>query len=324
MVPNRNSSQTLLTEFTLLGLPGDPKLQRFVLGFFTLIYIVTLLGNLLIFCLIHLDPHLRIPMYYFLRHLSLIDMCYPSSTFLPLLISYLAQRRTISLTGCAVQMYVFLVLATTECILLAVMAYDRRVAICLPLHYTMTMSNRKCVTLTSLSWVSGLVLPITHTILTWRLPYCGPSVIDHFFCEVPAVLQLACADTYLIKLVTQVGCLFTLLMQVGCLFTLLMPTTFIVFSYLNILVAILKINSAKGREKAFSTCLSHLMVVVLFYGSAIYIYMRPNSFHSPQKDKIISILYNILTPTLNPIIYSLRNTEVKKALVRLIRRETWP
>ncbi|XP_068275097.1 LOW QUALITY PROTEIN: olfactory receptor 2A12-like [Nyctibius grandis] len=208
-------------------------------------------------------------------------------------------------------MYVFLVLSTTECILLAVMAYDRHVAIRLPLHYTMTMSNRKCVTLTSFSWASGLVLPIAHTVLTWSLPYCGPSVTDHFFCEMPAVLQLACADTYLIKLVT----------QVGCLFTLLMPITFIVFSYLNILVAIFKINSAKGREKAFSTCLSHLMVVILFYGSAIYMYMKPNSFHSPQKDKIISILYNILTPMLNPIIYSLRNTEVKKELMRVIRRE---
>ncbi|XP_010005571.1 PREDICTED: olfactory receptor 2A12-like [Chaetura pelagica] len=314
MVPNGSNNQTLLAEFTLLGLPGDPKLQQFILAFFTLIYMITLLGNLIIFCLIHLDPHLHLPMYYFLRHLSLIDICYPSSTFLPLLISRLAQRRTISLTGCAVQMYMFLVLATTECILLAVMAYDRHVAICLPLHYTTTMSNRKCVILTSLSWVSGLVLPIAHTVLTWRLPYCGPSVIDHFFCEMPTILQLACADTYLIKLVT----------QVGCLFTLLMPITFIVFSYMNILVAIFKINSAKGREKAFSTCLSHLMVVVLFYGSAIYTYMKPNSFHSPQKDKIISIVYNILTPMLNPIIYSLRNMEVKKALVRLIRMEAWP
>lgn len=214
------TSQTLLTEFTLLGLPSDPKLQQFILGFFALIYIITLLGNLLIFCLIHLDSHLHIPMYYFLRHLSLIDICYPSSTFLPLLISVLAQRRTISLTGCAVQMYMFLELTTTECILLAVMAYDQHVAICLPLHYIMTMTNRKGVTLTSLLWARGLVLPITQTVLTWKLPYCGPSVIDHFFCEMSAVLQLAYADTYPIKLVT----------QVGCLFTLLMPTTFIVFS----------------------------------------------------------------------------------------------
>ncbi|PKU34444.1 olfactory receptor 2a12-like [Limosa lapponica baueri] len=299
--------KTLLTEFTLLGLSGDTKLERFILSFFALIYVITLLGNLLILCLIHLDPHLHIPMYYFLRRLALIDICYPSSTFLPLFLNYPAQRRIISLTGCAIQMYTFLVLATTECILLAVMAYDRYVAICLPLHYMMTMSNRKCVTLTLLSWVSGLVLPITHTVLAWKLPYCGPSVIDHFFCELPAVLQLACADTYLIKLVT----------QVGCLFTLLMPTAFIVFSYMNILVAILKTDSAKKREKAFSTCLSHLMVVVLFYGSVIYMYMKPNSLS--QKDKIISTLYSILTPMLNPTIYSLRNMEVKKALVRLIR-----
>ncbi|KAF1670705.1 OR2A5 protein, partial [Pygoscelis papua] len=299
------TSQTLLTEFTLLGLPSDLKLQQFILGFFALTYIITLLGNLLIFCLIYLDPHLHIPMYCFLRHLSLIDICYPSSTFLPLLISFLAQRRTISLTGYAVQMYMFLVLATTECILLAVF-----VAICLPLHHI--MSNRKCVTLTSLSRASEL--PITQTVLTWKLPYCGPSVIDHFFCEMSAVLQLACADTYLIKLVT----------QVGCLFTLLMPTTFIVFSYMDILVTILKINSAKGREKAFSTCLSLLMFVVLFYGSAIYMYMKPNFFHSPQKTKS-SLSYTILfTPMLNPIIYSPRNMKVEKALVRLIRREPWP
>lgn len=156
-------------------------------------------------------------------------------------------------------MYTFLVLATTECMLLAAMAYDRHVAVRFPCRYTVTMSNRKCVTLISLSWLSGLVLPITHIVLTWRLPYCGPGVIDHFFCEMPAVLQLVCVDKYLIKLIT----------QLGCLFTLLMPTTFIVFFYMNIMVAILKINSAKGREKAFFTCLSHLMVVVLFYGSAM-------------------------------------------------------
>ncbi|XP_067173603.1 olfactory receptor 2A12-like [Apteryx mantelli] len=312
MVTEGNNSQAPVTEFILLGLPGDPKLQRFMVVFFALIYTITLLGNLLIFSLTHLDPHLHIPMYYFLRHLSLIDICYPSSTFLQFLAISIAQRRTISFTGCAVQMYVFLALATTECILLAVMAYDRHVAICLPLHYTTTMSHRKCVILTSLSWASGLVLPVTHTVLTWRLPYCGPNVIDHFFCEMPALLQLACADTYLIKLVT----------QVGCLFTLLMPITFIVFSYINILVAILKINTAKGRERAFSTCLSHFIVVVLFYGSAMFMYMKPRSFHSPQNDKIISILYSILTPMLNPIIYSLRNTEVKKALMRIIRRET--
>ncbi|XP_059586785.1 olfactory receptor 2A1/2A42-like, partial [Alligator mississippiensis] len=304
-------NQTLVTEFILAGLSSNPKMQSFFLGLFSIIYIITLLGNLIIFSPICLDPHLHTPMYFFLSNLSLLDICYSSSTIFHLLSNFLFQRRTISLVGCAAQMHLFLALATTECILLAVMAYDRYTAICLPLNYRVVMSQRTCITLAVASWGCGLILPIPHTILTWRLPFCGPNVINHFFCEMPAVLRLACSDTQLIELVT----------QVGCLFTLLAPITFIFVSYVHILAAVLKINSSMGRQKAFSTCFSHLLVVALFYGTAFFRYMQPSSFCSLELNKVLSLFYTVITPMLNPIIYSLRNKDVKMALIKLLDKD---
>ncbi|XP_077777385.1 olfactory receptor 2A5-like [Podarcis muralis] len=303
-------NQTFVAEFLLLGLSKSLKIRLLLFGLFSVTYTITLVGNSMILMLIWLDPRLHTPMYFFLSHLAFVDICYTSSTVPQMLVNLQSPRQTISLAGCAVQMYVFLVLATSECILLAVMAYDRYVAICHPLHYTFLMNKRVCMKLAVATWMSGLLLPVAHTVLTWRLPFCGPNLIDHFFCEMPALLKLACADTKMVEKVT----------SVGCIFTLLIPISFILMTYTRILASVLKIQSAQGQHKAFSTCVSHISVVVLFYGSAIFMYMRPESSHSPGQDKMISLFYSIVIPLFNPIIYSLKNRDVKEALIKILRR----
>ncbi|XP_067426136.1 olfactory receptor 2A12-like [Emydura macquarii macquarii] len=303
-------NQTSVTEFLLLGLSSDPKMRFFLFWLFSVIYTITLAGNGIILVLIWMDSRLHTPMYFFLSQLSCVDICYTSSTVPQMLANFLRPRKTISLASCAAQMYLFLVLATTECMLLAEMAYDRYVAICRPLHYTLLMNRGVCIKLAVASWTCGLILPVVHTVLTWKLPFCGPSLIHHFFCEMPAVLKLACADTRLVETVT----------LAGCLFTLLTPISFISFSYIRILAAILRIRSADKQRKAFSTCSSHLAVVVLFYGSAMFMYMRPGSSHSAAQDKMISLFYSVITPMFNPMIYSLRNKEVKGALVKVLQK----
>ncbi|XP_053153285.1 olfactory receptor 2A5-like [Hemicordylus capensis] len=301
-------NQTSVTEFFLLGFSRSLKIRLVLSGLFSVAYTITLVGNTTILMLIWLDSRLHTPMYYFLSHLACVDICYTSSTVPQMLANLQSPRQTISLVSCAIQMHVFLTLATTECILLAIMAYDRYVAICHPLHYTFLMNNRVCMKLAMASWTCGLLLPVAHSALTWQLPFCGPNQIDHFFCEMPALLKLACANTEIVEKVT----------SVGCFFTLLTPICFITMTYIHILNAILKIQSAEGRCKAFSTCASHMTVVVIFYGSAMFMYMRPKSSHSPAMDKIVALFYSIVTPMFNPIIYSLRNKEVKAALVKML------
>ncbi|XP_061466043.1 uncharacterized protein LOC133376974 [Rhineura floridana] len=301
-------NQTSVTEFLLLGLSKSLKVHPLLFGLFSVAYTITLVGNSIILMLIWLDSRLHTPMYFFLSHLACVDICYTSSTVPQMLVNLQSPRQTISLAGCVVQMYVFLALATTECILLAVMAYDRYVAICHPLHYTVLMNKRVCMKLAMATWISGLLLPVAHTVLTWQLPFCGPNLIDHFFCEMPALLKLACANTKIIEKVT----------SVGCIFTLLIPISFIMMTYIRILASILKIQSAQGQHKAFSTCASHMTVVLLFYGSAIFMYMRPKSSHSADQDKMISLFYSIVIPLFNPIIYSLKNRDVKGALIKIL------
>ncbi|XP_066468747.1 olfactory receptor 2A5-like [Tiliqua scincoides] len=303
-------NQTFVTEFLLLGLSRSLKIRLLLLGLFSVTYIITLMGNMIIMMLIWLDSRLHTPMYFFLSQLACVDICYTSSTVPQMLINLHTPKKPISLPRCAIQMYVFLALATTECILLAVMAYDRYVAICHPLHYTFLMDKRVCLKLAMAAWTCGLLLPVAHAVLTWQLPFCGSNVIDHFFCEMPALLKLACADTEVIEKVT----------SVGCIFTLLIPISFIMMTYICILVAILKIQSAQGQRKAFSTCASHALVVVLFYGSAIFMYMRPEASHSPGQDKMISLFYSIVIPLFNPMIYSLKNKDVKRALIKILQK----
>lgn len=303
-------NQTPVAEFILVGLSSSLEVRLLLLGLFSTVYTMTLMGNVIMLILIQLDSRLHTPMYFFLSHLACVDICYTSSTIPQMLVNLHSPHKHISLASCAIQMYVFLALATTECFLLAVMAFDRYAAVCHPLHYTSHLNKRVCMSLATAAWTSGLSLPVAHLVLTWQLPFCGSNLIDHFFCEMPAVLKLACADTQVIETVT----------LVGCIFTLLTPLTFILMTYIHILTSILKIHSSQGQQKAFSTCASHVTVVALFYGSAILMYMRPKSSHSPGQDKIISLFYSIVIPMFNPMIYSLKNKDVKRALIKVIRR----
>lgn len=303
-------NQTSVTEFLFLGLSSNFKTCLVLFGLFFVVYTITLAGNAIILVLIWLDSRLHTPMYFFLSQLSCVDICYTSSTIPQLLANLRSPNKPISLVGCAVQMYTFLALATTECLLLAVMAYDRYAAICHPLHYTFLMNKKVCIQLAVATWTGGLLLPVAHSVLTWRLPFCGSNVIDHFFCEMPALLKLACADTSTVEKLT----------SFGCIVTLVAPISFIMISYVRILTAILKIKSAQGQCKAFSTCASHASVVVLFYGSAIFMYMRPESSHSLGQDKLVSLFYSIVIPLFNPIIYSLKNKDVKEALIKVLQK----
>ncbi|XP_063149117.1 olfactory receptor 2A5-like [Candoia aspera] len=302
-------NQTYVAEFLLLGLSRSLKIRLLLLGLFSVVYAVSLVGNTIILMLIWLDARLHTPMYFFLSQLACVDICYTSSTIPQMLANLQSPRQTISLAACAIQMHVFLALAITECILLAVMAYDRYVAICHPLHYVFLVNKTMCMKLAMTCWTGGLVLPVVHTVLTWQLPFCGPNLIDHFFCEMPALLKLACADTQMVQKVT----------SVGCIFTLLIPISFILMTYIRILATILKIQPAQGQHKAFSTCGSHMTVVVLFYGSAIFMYMRPESSHSPGQDKMVSLFYSIVTPIFNPMIYCLRSKEMKDAFLKMLQ-----
>ncbi|XP_015746525.1 olfactory receptor 2A12-like [Python bivittatus] len=302
-------NQTSVTEFLLLGLSRSLKIRLLLLGLFSVVYALTLVGNAIILMLVWLDARLHTPMYFFLSHLACVDICYTSSTVPQMLANLQSPRQTISLAACAIQMHIFLALAITECILLAVMAYDRYVAICHPLHYVFLMNKTVCMKLAMTCWTSGFFLPVIHSVLTWQLPFCGSNLIDHFFCEMPALVKLACADTQMVQKVT----------SVGCIFTLLIPISFILMTYIRILATILKIQSAQKQRKAFSTCGSHMTVVVLFYGSAIFMYMRPESSHSPGQDKIVSLFYSIVTPIFNPMIYCLRSKDVKDAFLKRLQ-----
>ncbi|ERE83109.1 olfactory receptor 2A12-like protein [Cricetulus griseus] len=246
-------------------------------------------------------------MYFFLCILAMLDLCYVTTTMPQMLVHLLAKSQTISFASCWLQMYVFGALAATECILFVVMAYDRYVAICYPLHYTVILNWGLCLWLAAGSCFCGFLSALLHTFFTMSLPYCGPNKVNHYFCEGPAVRSLACMDTHLIEMVDQI--LISLMS--------LTPISLIVASYVHIVMAILKIKSTQGRCKAFSTCASHLTVVTLFYVPASYMYMRPKSSYSPERDKQISLFYNAFTALLNPVVYSLRNKDIKGAFLKV-------
>ncbi|CAK6434445.1 unnamed protein product [Pipistrellus nathusii] len=304
------SNQTWVTEVILLGFQVDPELEVLLFGFFLLFYSLTLIGNGVILGLICLDSRLHTPMYFFLLNLAIIDMSYASSTVPKMLANLVMQKKTISFGPCILQTFLYLAFAVTECMSLVVMSYDRYVAICHPLHYSVIMSWRACIGLAAASWAFSFLLALVHITLILRLPFCGPQKINHFFCQIMSVLKLACADTRLNQIVLFVGSMFVL---VG-------PLSLVLVSYTRILFAILRIQSGEGRRKAFSTCSSHLCVVGLFFGSAIIMYLAPKSSHSQEQRKILSLFYSLFNPLLNPLIYSLRNTEVKGALRRLGKR----
>ncbi|KAM4706999.1 olfactory receptor 10G4-like [Discoglossus pictus] len=295
----RNSS--VLTEFILSGLPHRKELHIPLFLLFSLIYIFTLLGNVLLIVAVKGSPPLHTPMYFFLTNLSFLDICLSSVT-MPKLLENFVSAKTIHFGGCVCQLYFFHFLASSECFLYTVMAYDRYVAICRPLHYTNLMNWSACMCLAFGSWLTGSLHSISHTVLTFQLPFCHSNEIDYFFCDIIPVLKLACADTTL-----NIKMIFANIAAISLTCFLL-----ILISYVHILFAILKIKSVEGRKKTFSTCVSHITVVALFYVPCVFTYMRANSGSS--LDGAAAIFYTLLTPLLNPLIYSLRNKEVKMAL----------
>uniref|UniRef100_A0A8C2LWL4 Olfactory receptor 2A12 n=3 Tax=Cricetulus griseus TaxID=10029 RepID=A0A8C2LWL4_CRIGR len=306
MIPGQN--QSWVSEFILLGFSSDPTTNSILFTVFLLIYLSSVMGNGLIIMLVCMDTQLHTPMYFFLCILSLLDIGYVTTTMPQMLVHLLADSQAISFAGCWLQMYVFGALGITECIFFVVMAYDRYVAICHPLRYTVILNWGLCIQLAAGSWISGFFFSALHTFFTMSLPYCGPNRVNHYFCEGPSVRSLACMDTHIIEMID----------LVLSVFVVVTPICLIVASYIHIAKAILKIKSTQGRCKAFSTCASHLTVVTFFYGSSTYIYMRPNSSYSPERDKQISLFYNAFTALLNPVVYSLRNKDIKRAFLKVM------
>ncbi|XP_066462037.1 olfactory receptor 5V1-like [Eleutherodactylus coqui] len=298
------SNETAPGRFILLGLTNVPYLQAICFIVFFIMYIITLSGNVLLFLAVRINPKLHTPMYFFLSNLSMIDICFSSTIVPKILINTLSEDRSISLVGCALQMYLHMSLGGTECVLLTVMAYDRFVAICRPLHYQSIINKKICVSLASLSWGAGFANGMIHTPLTFQLPFCKSHHVNHFFCEMPPFFKLSCKDTHLNEIVMYVAAQIIIL----CAFLLTLV------SYIQIIFTIFKIRSSQGRDKAFSTCASHLTVVSMYYGTIIFMYMKPHSTYSPQIDKAVSLLYTVVTPMLNPIIYSMRNKDVKNTI----------
>ncbi|NXQ87146.1 O5AS1 protein, partial [Nyctibius grandis] len=301
---------TALTEFILLGFTDRPEVEVPLFGLFLLIYAATLVGNVGLIVLVQVNACIHTPMYYFLSNLSFLDLSCSSAIAPKMLVNLLAQQKTISLTGCATQMFLFAAFTDAECLILAAMAYDRYVAVCHPLLYTVAMSHRVCTSMVAGAFLSGGLTSLVHTSFTFTLSFCGSNVINHFFCDIPPLLAISCSDTHINEVLLFTLCGF---IQTSTLLT-------IVVSYACILSTILRIRVADGRHKAFYTCTSHLTAVGLFYGSLLFAYLRPSSSYSLDTDKVISAFYTVVFPMLNPLIYSLRNREVKDALRRTVER----
>nr|XP_033779297.1 olfactory receptor 12D1-like [Geotrypetes seraphini] len=295
-----------VTEFILLGFTDVPELQIFLFALFSVFYMITLMGNFTIIMLAISDPHLHSPMYFFLTNLSSLDICYSSVTVPKLLASFVSESKTITFQGCITQLHFFHFFGSAEAIILSVMSYDRYVAICSPLHYSIVMNRKLCILLALSSWITGFLYSMVHTSLTAKLPFCKSNKISHFYCDIKPLLKLACTNTqlneHLLNIVTG--------------FVALGSFSLILTSYAYIGSSILKMRSVHGRQKAISTCASHLTVVLFYHGTAIFTYLKPSSENSLEQDKISAILFTVLTPTLNPIIYTLRNKEVKASFRR--------
>ncbi|XP_054849767.1 olfactory receptor 2AP1-like [Eublepharis macularius] len=301
-------NKTRITEIILLGFDDLTNLQSILFLAFLVVYIVTITGNTLIFLLVILDRHLHTPMYFFLRNISFLEVCYTSNIFPRMLLALLTGNRLISFSSCLTQWYLCTFLVVSECCLFCVMSYDRYLAVCKPLHYATMMKTPTCVQLAATSWISGFTISLLLLILILKLNFCGPNEIDHYFCDYAPILKLSCSDTRMIKKLSDVA---------AAMFTL-SPFLLTLTSYVYIIVAILKIPSTTGRKKAFSTCSSHLTVVSLFYGSIIIVYMLPKNEEKHKIKKFSSLLYIVLPPLLNPFIYTPRNKEVKVSLRNII------
>ncbi|XP_014381387.1 olfactory receptor 1019-like [Alligator sinensis] len=303
-------NHTVVTEFILVGFTDDPKLRIVLFLIFVLIYLLTLVGNLGMFVLIKINSQLHTPMYFFISNLSLLDFGYSTIITPSTLMTLVTENKVISFTGCTLQFFLFCIAVTLECYLLAIMAYDRFTAICNPLLYTVIMSKRFCMLLVLGAYFMSFLNSAIQTTFIFRLPFCD-TVIDHIFCDVPPILKLSCSDTHLTDIV-----------HFSCATVLVTSTSLVILiSYIYIAIAILKIKSAQGRHKAFSTCASHLTAVTIFYGTGSFMYLRPSSKYALDEDKIISVFYTLAIPMVNPLIYSLRNKEVKEAFRRTIKRK---
>ncbi|XP_020851233.1 olfactory receptor 13C7-like [Phascolarctos cinereus] len=310
----KGANETIVTEFVLLGLSSHPRLETIFFVLVLWMYLVILLGNGILIIVTIYDSHLHTPMYFFLGNLSFLDICYTTSSVPLILDSFLTPRKIISFSGCAVQMFLSFAMGATECVLLSTMAFDRYVAICKPLRYPNIMNKDTYVSMAAGSWIAGGITSTVQTSLAMKLTFCGDNVINHFTCEILAVLKLACADI-LPNVIS---------MTVADVIFLVFPVLFIFISYIFILSSILRIPSAEGRRKAFSTCSAHLTVVIVFYGTIFFMYVKPKSKNSlgvskeDITDKFISLFYGVVTPMLNPLICSLRNKDVKTAVKNLM------
>ncbi|NXE57325.1 OR4S2 protein, partial [Casuarius casuarius] len=295
-------------EFILLGLSKNQGVQKICFVVFLFFYMIIVAGNLLIVITVISSQRLNSPMYFFLCYLSIVDICYSSVTAPKMIADFLVEKKTISFVGCIAQLFGVHFFGCTEIFILTVMAYDRYIAICRPLHYTTLMTRRVCGWMVISSWVGGFVHSMVQTLLTIRLPFCGPNKIDHYFCDVHPLLQLSCTDTYVVGIIVVAN---SGMIALSCFFILVMSYIVILFS--------LKRQTSEGRHKALSTCGSHITVVILFFGPCTFTYIRPSS--NLSEDKRVAVFYTVITPMLNPLIYTLRNEEVKSAMRKLWNRK---
>ncbi|XP_055460352.1 olfactory receptor 1361 [Psammomys obesus] len=307
----RGTNQSSVSEFLLLGLSTQPQQQQLLFLLFLIMYLATILGNLLIVLAIGTDSRLHTPVYFFLSNLSFVDVCFSSTTVPKVLANHILGSQAISSSGCLTQMYFLFELTDMDNFLLAVMAYDRYVAICHPLHYTARMTHQLCVLMVAASWATASLNALLHTLLIARLSFCADNIIPHFFCDVTPLLKLSCSDARHNEL---------MILTEGAVI-MVTPFVFILISYIHIACAVLRVSSPRGRWKAFSTCGSHLAVVCLFYGAIIAVYFSPSSAHSSERDPAATVLYTVVTPLPNPFIYSLRNRDLKEALCKAVHRK---
>ncbi|XP_069879518.1 olfactory receptor 2B11-like [Dipodomys merriami] len=305
MIKNNESHPA---EFFLLGFADHPWLEFPLFVILLITYPLAMMGNIAIILVSRLDPRLHSPMYFFLTNLSFLDMCYTTSIVPQMLFNLGSSKKTISYMGCAVQLYVFHLMGGTECLLLGLMSFDRYVAICRPLHYTLIMNQRLCILLVCTVWLCGITYAVSEATVTLQLPFCGTNQLDHLLCEIPVLIKTACGEKEVNELT----------LSVVCIFMLAVPLCLILASYASIGRAVLNIKSSEGRKKAFGTCSSHLIVVFLFYGPAISMYLQPPSSITKEQPKFMALFYGVVTPTLNPFIYTLRNKDVKGALSKLV------
>ncbi|KAM4831336.1 olfactory receptor 11H12-like [Urocitellus parryii] len=299
-----------VSEFILLGFPCSRKIQLMLFMVFFIVYLLTLMGNGAIICAVCWDQHLHTPMYVLLGNFAFLEIWYVNSTVPNTLVNFLSETKSISFTGCFLQLYFFFSMGSTECFFLSAMAFDRYFAICHPLHYARVMTGQRCFNLVVSCWVCGFLWYLVPVILISQLPFCGPNVIDHFVCDSGPLLTLSCAPAPMSKLTS-----YTLSSLV-----ILLSFLFILISYALVLLAVLQLPSASSRQKAFSTCGSHLAVVLLFYGTIMVMHVSPGSSHSTLMPKIMTLFYAMVTPLFNPLIYSLRNKEMKSALWKVLEK----